>query len=180
MLREKVLREKSDNALSASGSQVHVAAAGEEGPAGRDVESAFLRGTDGQGLGREDALLLLEYAPTEALLRAASSVRERFHGRVISYSKKVFIPLTTLCRDYCGYCTFRKDPGEPGAHFMTPEEVLALAERGRRAGCKEALLSLGDQPERIFPEARDFLRKQGLARTLDYVAAMSEMVLDET
>src|SRR6266851_7420829 len=104
MLREKVLREKSDDALSASGSQDGVAAAGEEGPAGRDVASAFLRGTDGQGLGREDALLLLEHAPTEALLRAASSVRERFHGRVISYSKKVFIPLTTLCGD-CAHRT---------------------------------------------------------------------------
>lgn len=63
---------------------------------------------------------------------------------------------------------------------MTPEEILALAEAGRRAGCKEALMSLGDQPERVFPEAREFLRKQGFARTLDYVAAMSEMVLDQT
>src|SRR5260370_42267826 len=120
MLREKVLREKSDNALSASGTQDGVAAAGEEGPAGRDVESAFLRATDGQGLGREDALLLLEHAPTGALLRAASSVRERFHGRVISYSKKVFIPLTTLGRDYSAYCTFPQDPGQPRAHFITP------------------------------------------------------------
>src|SRR6266849_849650 len=181
MLREKVLREKSHDALSASGSQDRVAAAaGEEGPAGRDVESAFLRGADGQGLGREDALLLLEHAPTEALLRAASSVRERFHGRVISYSKKVFIPLTTLCRDYCIYCTFRKDPGQPGAHFMTPAEVLALAERARQAGCKEALFSLGDQPEKIFPEAREFLRTQGHARTLDYLAAMCELVLEKT
>src|SRR5437899_2587438 len=180
MLREKVLREKSDNALSASGSQDHVAAAGEEGPAGRDVESAFLRATDGQGLGREDALLLLERAPTEELLRAASSVRERFHGRVISYSKKVFIPLTTLCRDYCGYCTFRNDPGEPGAHFMAPEEVLAAAKQARRAGCKEALFSLGDQPEKIFPEARDFLHHRGFERTLDYLAAMTELTMERT
>ncbi|MBV8513808.1 MAG: 7,8-didemethyl-8-hydroxy-5-deazariboflavin synthase CofG, partial [Acidobacteria bacterium] len=66
------------------------------------------------------------------------------------------------------------------AHFMTPDEVLAVAERGLRAGCKEALFSLGDQPERIFPEARDFLQKQGFTRTLDYVAAMSELVLNET
>src|SRR5260370_9908903 len=116
MLREKVLREKSDNALSASGTQDGVAAAGEEGPAGRDVESAFLRATDGQGLGREDALLLLEHAPTGALLRAASSLRERFHGPVISYSKKVFIPLTTLSRHYCAYCTSRQDPGNPARH----------------------------------------------------------------
>src|SRR2546429_7385544 len=77
-----------------------------------------------------------------------------------------FIPLTTLCRDYCSYCTFRKDPGQPGAHFMTPDEVLAMAEEGRHAGCKEALFSLGDQPERIFREAREFLRGQGYRRKI--------------
>jgi FO synthase len=114
------------------------------------------------------------------LLAAASSLRAQGKGNTVTFSKKVFTPLTTLCRDYCGYCTFRKDPGEPGAHFMTPKEVLALAEQGRRAGCKEALFSLGDQPERIFPEAREFLRQQGFARTLDYLAAMCELVLDRT
>jgi len=125
-------------------------------------------------------VLLAERAPVPQLLSTATKIRGRGKGTAISFSKKVFIPLTTLCRDYCSYCTFRKDPGQPGAHFMTPEEVLALAERGRRAGCKEALFSLGDQPERIFPEAREFLRRQGFARTLDYVAAMSELVLEKT
>ena len=118
-------------------------------------------------------------APLADLLSAASELRARGKGMTISFSKKVFIPLTTLCRDYCGYCTFRKDPGQPGAHFMTPAEVLALAEQARDAGCKEALFSLGDQPERIFPEAREFLQRQGFTRTLDYAAAMSEMVLDQ-
>jgi 7,8-didemethyl-8-hydroxy-5-deazariboflavin synthase CofG subunit len=134
----------------------------------------------GFALDRAAALLLAEEASLPVLLTAASEVRARGKGTVVSFSKKVFIPLTTLCRDYCGYCTFRKDPGQPGAHFMTPEEVLALAEQGRRAGCKEALFSLGDQPERIFPEAREFLRQQGFARTLDYLAAMSELVLEKT
>jgi FO synthase subunit 1 len=118
--------------------------------------------------------------PLPELLASASQLRARGKGTTITFSKKVFIPLTTLCRDYCSYCTFRKDPGQPGAHFMTPDEVLALAEQGRRAGCKEALFSLGDQPERIFPEARDFLRQQGFSRTLDYVAAMCDLVLDQT
>jgi FO synthase len=112
------------------------------------------------------------------LLCAATAVRAQAKGNVVSYSKKVFIPLTTLCRDYCSYCTFRRDPGQAGAHFMTPDEVVELAEQGSRAGCKEALFSLGDQPERIFPEAREFLTQQGFRRTLDYVAAMSELVLD--
>ena len=133
-----------------------------------------------EGLDRASALLLAEQAPLPELLSAASKIRARGKGTVVTFSKKVFIPLTTLCRDYCSYCTFRKDPGQPGAHFMTPDEVLALAEQGRHAGCKEALFSLGDQPERVFPEARDFLRKQGFARTLDYLAAMSELVLEKT
>src|SRR5258707_8422050 len=129
---------------------------------------------------RPSALRLAEEATLDELLVAASQVRARGKGTIVSFSKKVFIPLTTLCRDYCGYCTFRKDPGQPGAHFMTPDEVLGLAERAREAGCKEALFSLGDQPERIFPEARDFLRQQGFTRTLDYAAAMCELVLERT
>src|SRR2546423_3436549 len=131
-------------------------------------------------INRVEALRIGTEAPLEELLPAATDLRQKGKGRVVSFSKKVFIPLTTLCRDYCGYCTFRKDPGQPGAHFMTPEEVLALAEQGRAAGCKEALFSLGDQPERVFPEAREFLRGQGFVRTLDYLGAMSELVLDRT
>jgi FO synthase len=156
----------------------------------RSVESATVgvaataatidRMLGGQPVARHGALELAWHAPLEELLSAASALRARGKGSRVTFSKKVFIPLTTLCRDYCGYCTFRKDPGEPGAHFMTPDEVLALAEQGRRAGCKEALFSLGDQPERIFPEAREFLQRQGFARTLDYLAAMCELVLERT
>ena len=138
------------------------------------------RAQAGSPLTVADALLLAERAPTAELLAAARAIRARAKGATISYSRKVFIPLTTLCRDYCGYCTFRKDPGEPGAHFMTPEEVLALAETGRAAGCKEALFSLGDQPEAVFPEAWEFLRRQGFRRTLEYLAAMCEMVVERT
>jgi len=151
-----------------------------QGIGSKKAETALERSRRGQGVSREEALALLETPLLEELLEAASAVREKEKGRTVSFSKKVFIPLTTLCRDYCSYCTFRKDPGQPGAHFMTPEEVLALAEQGRRAGCKEALFSLGDQPERIFPEAREFLQKQGYARTLDYLAAMCELVLEQT
>jgi 7,8-didemethyl-8-hydroxy-5-deazariboflavin synthase CofG subunit len=143
-------------------------------------EEALDRAREGRGIDGDTALFLSNATPLHALLVAAAEVRDRGKGSFVSFSKKVFIPLTTLCRDYCGYCTFRKDPGQPGAHFMTPDEVLTLAERGRRAGCKEALFSLGDQPERIFPEAREFLHQQGYVRTLDYVAAMSELVLEKT
>src|SRR4029077_16636282 len=131
-------------------------------------------------LTRDDVLALAAQSSLAELLSAATELRAQGKGNVITYSKKVFIPLTTLCRDYCSYCTFRKNPGHPGAHFMAPDEVLALAEQGRRAGCKEALFSLGDQPERIFPEAKEFLRQQGYSRTLDYLAAMCELVLEKT
>jgi FO synthase len=144
------------------------------------VENALTLARTGHAIDRSAALLLAEQASLQDLLHASTSIRACGKGAVVTYSRKVFIPLTTLCRDYCGYCAFRKDPGQPGAHFMTPEEVLALAERGRLAGCKEALFSLGDQPERIFPEAREFLRKQGFSRTLDYLAAMCELVLEKT
>jgi FO synthase len=144
------------------------------------VDSALERGLEGRGLSRDDALSLMDEGPLEALLMTAAAVRDRFKGRSVSYSKKVFIPLTHLCRDYCGYCTFRSDP-QPGMRaYMLPDEVLAVAEAGRRAGCKEALFSLGDQPERIFPEAKEFLKKLGFKRTLEYLAAMSELVLEKT
>ena len=144
------------------------------------VDAALERGIEGCGLSREDALSLMEEGPLEALLATAAAVRDRFKGRSVSYSKKVFIPLTHLCRDYCGYCTFRADPQAGVQPYMLPDEVLAVAEAGRRAGCKEALFSLGDQPERVFPEAKEFLKKLGFDRTLDYLAAMSELVLEKT
>jgi FO synthase len=144
------------------------------------LDALLAQAEGGSPLSTSDALRLAEHAATPELLSAARAMRARGRGTVVSYSRKVFIPLTTLCRDYCGYCTFRKDPGEPGAHFMTPEEVVALAEAGRAAGCKEALFSLGDQPEAVFAEAREFLRRQGFRRTLDYLAAMCELVLERT
>src|SRR5713101_5669842 len=115
-----------------------------------------------------------------ALLAAAREARELFKPGVITYSRKVFIPLTNLCRDYCGYCTFRRDPGQPGAHTMTPEEVLAVARAGERLECTEALFSLGDKPELLFPEMRETLRHLGYRSTLHYLEAMCKLVLRET
>jgi len=114
------------------------------------------------------------------LLSAALTAKEKFKPRVITYSRKVFIPLTNLCRDYCGYCTFRRDPGQPGAHTMTPDEVLHLVRAGEKLGCTEALFSLGDKPELLFPEMREGLRRLGYKSTLHYLEAMCELVLRET
>ncbi len=115
-----------------------------------------------------------------ALLQVADSRRARHHGATITYSPKVFLPLTNLCRDYCGYCTFRKDPGDPGARTMTPDEVLQVARDGAKLGCKEALFSLGDKPEALFPEMRQTLRQHGHRRTVDYLVEMCQLVLDHT
>jgi 7,8-didemethyl-8-hydroxy-5-deazariboflavin synthase CofG subunit len=114
------------------------------------------------------------------LLSAARRLRERFKSGVITYSRKVFIPLTNLCRDYCGYCTFRRDPAEAGAHTMTPDQVLEVACAGDKLGCTEALFSLGDKPEALFPEMRETLARLGFRSTLHYLEAMCELVLEKT
>ncbi|NIP72240.1 MAG: radical SAM protein, partial [Gammaproteobacteria bacterium] len=92
----------------------------------------------------------------------------------------MFIPLTTYCRDDCGYCTFKRDPGQPGARYLTPEEVLDIARAGAAQGCKEALFSLGDKPELRFPEAAAALRGLGHHTTTGYLAEMCHAVLAET
>src|SRR5437879_12897014 len=114
------------------------------------------------------------------LLARAGEVRDRGRGRTVTFSKKVFVPLTTLCRDYCGYCTFRRDPGEPGAHTLSPDEVVALVQAGARLGAKEALFSLGDKPEAAFAEHREFLKRHGHRTTLGYLRAMCELTLAES
>src|ERR1039458_5438528 len=115
-----------------------------------------------------------------SLLSAAQLARARFKPGVITYSRKVFLPLTNLCRDYCSYCTFRRDPGQPGAHTMTPDEVMEVVREGERMGCTEALFSLGDKPELLFPQMRDTLRRFGYKSTLHYLEAMCEKVLRES
>ena len=131
---------------------------------------------------REAAVHLIRCSDVELpeLLAAARAAKERFKPGIVTYSRKVFIPLTNLCRDYCGYCIFRRDPGQPGAHTMTAEEVLAVARAGEALGCTEALFSLGDKPEVLFPEMRDTLEGLGYKSTLHYLEAMCELVLRET
>ncbi|MGH7266149.1 MAG: 7,8-didemethyl-8-hydroxy-5-deazariboflavin synthase CofG, partial [Candidatus Rokuibacteriota bacterium] len=111
---------------------------------------------------------------------AAAAARDAGKGRTITYSRKIFLPLTNLCRDDCGYCTFKRDPGQPGARTMTVEEVLAVCRAGARLGCKEALLSLGDRPEARFPEHRAWLRARGHRTTLEYLAAVCRAIVAET
>ena len=131
---------------------------------------------------RDAAVRLIRCSELELpeLLAAARAAKERFKPGMVTYSRKVFIPLTNLCRDYCGYCIFRRDPGQPGAPTMTPEEVFAVARAGEALGCTEALFSLGDKPELLFPEMRDTLERLGYKSTLHYLEAMCALVLRET
>jgi 7,8-didemethyl-8-hydroxy-5-deazariboflavin synthase CofG subunit len=148
----------------------------------RAVASALERIATGRRLDRADGVALIDAAAHElpAILDAAATLRDRGKGRTVTYSRKVFLPLTNLCRDDCGYCTFKRDPGQPGARTMELEEVLAVCDAGARLGCKEALLSLGDKPEVRFPEHRDWLRHRGYRTTMDYVVAASRAISTET
>jgi len=117
--------------------------------------------------------------PVEPLMVEARRLRDTGHGRSITYSRKVFIPITTLCRDTCTYCTFVKPPGA-GGEYLTPEDVLSIARAGDTLDCTEALLTLGDLPEDKWPQAGEFLELQGVSSTIEYVAQMSELIRAET
>src|SRR5215831_9306533 len=118
--------------------------------------------------------------PLELLLEQARAIRDAATGTRVTYSPKVFIPLTMLCRDRCGYCTFAQPPARLASPFLTPDDVLAIARRGAAAGCHEALFTLGERPEERYPAARQWLREHGYESTVDYLVAMCRLVLDET
>jgi FO synthase len=133
----------------------------------------------GAPISAADAFDLLNMTDDDLLARA-SQLRDQGHGRLISYSRKVFIPLTELCRDVCHYCTFAKAPRKIEAPFLSADQVLEIARAGQAAGCKEALFTLGDKPELRYAVAREALAEMGYATTLDYLRAMAELVLKET
>ncbi len=126
------------------------------------------------------ALALANNGDTAALMAQARALRDAGHGRVISYSRKVFIPLTQLCRDVCHYCTFARTPRRIEQAYMPIEEVLELCRQGAALGCQEALFTLGEKPELRYRAAREALAEMGYESTLDYVVAAAEAVLTET
>ncbi len=130
--------------------------------------------------GREALAALARDAPTEALAAEAGRLRDRGHGAVASYSPKVFIPLTRLCRDVCHYCAFARPPRRGERAYLSPDEVLAIARAGAEAGCREALFTLGDKPERRYRAAREELARLGHETTIGYLAAMADLVAEET
>ncbi len=146
------------------------------------AQTVFKEFFEGKTPAKEEAMRLAAARGDELseLLEAAAALRDRHKGKTITFSPKVFIPLTNLCRDFCGYCTFRKAPDEPGAKSMSLDEVLRVARQGKLLGCAEILFSLGDKPEAIYPEMKTFLARLGLKRTLDYLYEACKVALEET
>jgi FO synthase len=143
------------------------------------MTDALSRAAQGARLA-EAELFLATRATTADLLAAARARRDLGHGTRVTYSPKVFIPLTKLCRDVCAYCTFAERPRQDRNPYLAPDEVLAIARAGAATGCREALFTLGDKPEARWDAARAALARLGYASTLDYLAAMAKLVLDET
>jgi FO synthase len=146
------------------------------------IDDILARALGGERLDAADGYTLInaDAASLTQMMAVASELRERAHGRTITYSRKVFIPLTNLCRQKCGYCTFARGPRDEMAHTMSPDEVLAVARAGQRQGCKEALFSLGERPEETYDFVRDDLARFGHKTTSSYVREMAELVLRET
>lgn len=146
------------------------------------MRRALARADDGKTLSAEEAaeLLAARGDALDALCAIAARVRDAAHGDQVTYSRKVFVPLTHLCRDACGYCTFAQPPSGDQPAYLSIEEVVDLAERGRQAGCKEALFTLGDAPEQRWRHAREWLEARGYHSTLDYVRAAAIAVIERT
>ncbi|GBD27446.1 FO synthase [bacterium HR30] len=148
----------------------------------RKWRHVFARALDGEIVDRGAAIELLEETDAQvfqALLFVASEIRCREKGRIVTYSPKVFLPITNLCLDRCGYCTFRADPDDPHAWTMPPEEVRSVCQHGQQLGCTEALLCLGDKPERAFKIYRSTLRVFGCESTVDYLVHCSQIALNQ-
>jgi FO synthase len=144
------------------------------------INRVLRRAGRGQRISNPDALLLADCCDLSTLKSAASQLRDSGYGSVISYSPKVFIPLTQLCRDVCHYCTFAQTPRKLDQPYLLPDQVLEIARRGKEAGCHEALFTLGDKPELRYSAARNALADMGYASTIEYLAAMAELVWRET
>ena len=134
----------------------------------------------GDAISDTEALSLADLTDTARLAAVAVELRDRGHRNLVTYSRKVFIPLTHLCRDVCHYCTFAQTPKKIPQPFMPVEEVLELCREGARMGCQEALFTLGEKPELRYKAAREALREMGFATTLEYVQEVASRVLEET
>ncbi|MCP8321887.1 MAG: 7,8-didemethyl-8-hydroxy-5-deazariboflavin synthase CofG, partial [archaeon] len=145
-----------------------------------EIREALYKSLEGREIKREDAYRLIRINDLQALMSVASMIRDNCKGKRITYSRKIFIPLTNICRNRCGYCGFRKEPDDNDAEIMKPSKVLSFAKAGSKAHCTEALFTLGEKPEQRYQEVSEELKRLGYNSTLEYLRDMCEIVIKKT
>ena len=145
-----------------------------------NLDDILQKTLEGKPLSKEHAYEIINSEATDFIADVAGKIRNRIKGRSITYSRKVFINLVNLCRDTCSYCTYKREPSDRFASMMTPQQVVTIAEAGRRHQCTEALFVTGERPEHKYPQVREWLRSVGHPSTVEYIREMSEMVLHKT
>ena len=150
--------------------------------ANSDIKEILLKALNNEKISVKEAYILMEATIEDlpSIFLVANLLKNRFKGKKISFSKKVFIPLTNLCRNACKYCGFRKNPSDPNSGFLSPNQVLEIAKQGEKAGCNEALFTLGEKPEEKYSEAKNQLKKLGFSTTIEYLWEMCKLVLERT
>lgn len=144
------------------------------------INEIFERCKDNKMISKDEALYLLEYNDITPILNHSAFLKANFKKEVITYSRKIFIDITNLCRDFCSYCTYRKNPFESSSIMMKPVEVMNLAKIGKRYRCTEALIVAGEKPEDRYKEAKEWLKQLGFSSLVEYVTDISEKIVKET
>ncbi|MEM3530765.1 MAG: 7,8-didemethyl-8-hydroxy-5-deazariboflavin synthase CofG, partial [Nitrososphaerales archaeon] len=145
-----------------------------------EFREVLYKSLEGKEIKKEEAYRIIKTDNIETLFFVASIIRDNFKGKRITYSRKIFIPLTNICRNKCGYCGFRREPKDKDAKIMKPDEVLSFAKSGSKANCTEALFTLGEKPELKYPEVKQELKILGYSSTLEYLRDMCELVIKNT
>jgi FO synthase len=148
--------------------------------ANTNLQEILEKSLEGKMISKTDAVEIINSDQSDEIAYVARNIRNRIKRKSMTYSRKVFINLVNLCRDKCNYCTYKREPSDTLASMMTPNQVLTIAETGKRFRCTEALFVTGERPEQRYEEARKWLRSVGHSSTVEYIREMSEMVLQKT
>jgi len=145
------------------------------------IQEILSKSIEGRSISKAEAYDLIGSEEDKLIITAARTIRNKNHtSDIITYSRKVFVDLTNLCRDSCSYCTYKKDPNDKAAKMMMPSQVLALAELGKKFNCTEALMVTGERPEQKYVQVKDWLKNLGYTSTIEYIAEISDKILKKT